>query len=91
MELSEEHKFTPSSDPESKDGMPSRKFLKDEVLACSKRLASLPDFDVVVLDTEDNFVGTGIAQEMATAAAGKYFHLDKTDSASVGQITKQNL
>ena len=31
LELSTENKFAPSTDPESKDGMPSRKFLKDEV------------------------------------------------------------
>jgi len=91
LELSEESKFTPSTDPDSKDGMPSRKFLKEEVLACSKKLASLSDFDFVCIDTEDAFVGTGIAKEMASSAMGKYFHLDKTDSLSVTQITKQNL
>lgn len=91
LELSEESKFTPSTDPESKDGMPSRKFLRDEVLAISKKLASLADFDFVCIDTEDAYVGTGMAREMATAAQGKYFHLDKTDSASVAHITKQNL
>ena len=61
LELSEENKFTPSTDPGSKDGMPSRAFLKDEVLARSKKLASLPDFDFVCIDTEDSFIGTGIA------------------------------
>ncbi|KAL7527731.1 hypothetical protein ACHAXR_002098 [Thalassiosira sp. AJA248-18] len=91
LELSEENKFTTSTDPESKDGMPSRKFLKDEVLACATKLASLPDFDFVCIDTEDTFVGTGIAKEMAIAAQGKYFHIDKTDSASVAHIARQNL
>eukprot|EP01083_Nonionella_stella_P003109 8849_1 len=91
LELSEENKFTPSTDPQSQDGMPSRRFLKDEVLACSKKLASLADFDFVCIDTEDAFVGTGIAKEMATVAQGKYFHLDKTDSVSVAHITRQNL
>ena len=91
LQLSEEHKWTPSTDPDSKDGMPSRQFLKQEVLACARKLASLPDFDFVCIDTEDAFVGTGIAKEMATAAVGKYFHLDKTDSVSVAHITKQNL
>lgn len=94
--------------------MPSRKFLKEEVLACSKKLASLPDFDFVCIDTgmllfnflelnihftsltanfitEDTFVGTGMAEEMTKAARGKYFHLDKTDSASIARITKQNI
>ncbi|KAL9179273.1 hypothetical protein ACHAXT_008563 [Thalassiosira profunda] len=91
LQLSEEHKWTPSTDPDSKDGMPSRQFLKEEVLACARKLAALPDFDFVCIDTEDAFVGTGIAKEMATSAEGKYFHLDKTDSVSVAHITKQNL
>lgn len=91
LELSEENKFTPSTDTHSKDGMPSRAFLKEEVLACSKKLASLSDFDFVCIDTEDTFIGTGIAKEMATAAQGKYFHLDKTDSVSVAHIARQTI
>ncbi|KAL7461770.1 hypothetical protein ACHAXS_002176, partial [Conticribra weissflogii] len=78
LELSTENKFTPSTDPESKDGMPSRKFLKDEVLSCSRRLAALHDFDFVCIDTEDVFVGTGMGREMALTAQGKYHHLDNT-------------
>jgi magnesium chelatase subunit D len=84
-------KFTVSSDPNSKDGMPSRSFLKDEILACAKQLSSLSDFDLVVIDTEDVFVRTGIAKEMALTALGKYHHLDSTDSAAVAAITRQKL
>ena len=91
LELSMDHTFTPSSDPDSKDGMPSRKFLKDEVLACAKKLAALKDIDFVCIDTEDAFIRTGIAKEVAAAALGKYVHLDKTDSMSVAQITRQNI
>jgi magnesium chelatase subunit D len=91
LELSMDHTFTPSTDPESKDGMPSRNFLKDEVLACAKKLASVKDIDVVVIDTEDAFIRTGVAKDIATAALGKYVHLDKTDSMSVAQITRQNI
>lgn len=83
--------FDPSSDPESKDGMPSRAYLKDEVLACAKQLASLPDFNFVVIDTEDKFVGTGFAKELANVAQGNYFHLDTTDSSTVEHITKANM
>lgn len=84
-------KFTSSTDPYSKDGMPSRKFLKDEILACARKLSSLPDFDFVVVDTEDVFIRTGIAKEMALAATGKYHHLDSTDSAAVAAITRQKM
>lgn len=91
LELSMDHIFTPSTDPESKDGMPSRNFLKDEVLACAKKLAALKDIDVVVIDTEDAFIRTGVAKDIATASLGKYVHLDKTDSMAVAHITRQNI
>ena len=91
LELSMDNKFTASSDPDSKEGMPSRKFLKDEVLAVAKRLGALHDVDFVCIDTEDVFIGTGIAKEMAMVAQGKYHHLDNTDSFAVAQITRQNL
>lgn len=86
-----DNKFTTTTDPDSKDGMPSRKFLKDEVLACAKKLSALPDFDLVVVDTEDVFLHTGIAKEMAMEALGKYHHLDSADSAAVAAITRQKL
>jgi magnesium chelatase subunit D len=91
LELSMDNKFTTSTDPDSKDGMPSRKFLKDEILACAKKLSSLSDFDLVVVDTEDVFVRTGIAKEMSMAALGKYHHLDSTDSAGLAAIARQKL
>jgi len=91
LELSMDHTFTPSTDPESKDGMPSRKFLKDEALACAKKLAAVKELDFVVIDTEDVFTKTGIARDIATAALGKYVHLDKTDSMSVAHVARQNI
>lgn len=83
--------FDPSSDPKSKDGVPSRAYLKNEVLACAKQLASLPDFNFLVIDTEDKFVGTGFAKELASVAQGNYVHLDTTDSSTVVHVTKANM
>jgi magnesium chelatase subunit D len=91
LELSVDHTFTPSTDPQSKDGMPSRTFLKDEVLACAHKLAALKDIDFVCIDTEDAFIRTGIGKDIATAALGKYVHLGKTDPMLVAQITRQNI
>lgn len=64
LELSVDHTFTPSTDPQSKDGMPSRTFLKDEVLACAHKLAALKDIDFVCIDTEDAFIRTGIGKDI---------------------------
>jgi len=54
--------FEPSLDPASIGGMPSKKFLRDEVLMCAKRIGEINDFDMLVIDTEDKFVGTGTAK-----------------------------
>jgi magnesium chelatase subunit D len=83
-----DEKFTVSTDPDSKDGMPSRKFLREEVLACAKKLSALKDFDFVVVDTEDVFIKTGIAKELALSALGKYHHLDSSDAVAVASITR---
>ena len=91
LELSMDGRFTTINDPASKEGMPSRKYLKDEILSVSRKLSSLKDFDLVVIDTEDVFVRTGIAKDMAMAALGKYHHLDSADSAAVAAITREKL
>jgi Mg-chelatase subunit ChlD len=41
-----------------------------EVIANAKKLGGLADFNVVVIDTEDRFVGTGIARDIAKASLG---------------------
>lgn len=70
--------------------MPSRDFLKEEVLACAQKLAAL-SVDFVCIDTEDSFVGTGMAKDIATAALGKYMHIGKAEESVVAHIVKQQL
>ena len=91
LELSESGTWNASQDPLSKEGMPSRSFLKDEVLACANKIGALSDIDFVCIDTEDQFISTGIAKEMATAALGKYFHIDSADVTAVSRISKQSV
>jgi magnesium chelatase subunit D len=78
-------------DPSSKDGEPSRSFCKNEVLAIARKIGSLKDIDLLVVDTEDKFVGTGISSEIAKHGQGTYEHLDSTDVYSVDRITKQHI
>lgn len=84
-------RFDPSSDPESKDGMPSRRYLKNEVMACAEQFTDLPDFNLLVVDTEDQFIGTGVAKDLAKAARANYYHLAETDPSTVSQITKKSI
>jgi magnesium chelatase subunit D len=71
--------------------LPSRAFLKEEVMECARRLAALPDFNFLVIDTEDKFVGTGFGEELARVGKGNYHHLVETNTNAVEQITKRNL
>jgi magnesium chelatase subunit D len=63
-----------------------RAFLKEEVIAIAKKLGSLADFNVVVIDTEDKFVGTGIASDIARASLGTYHALVHSDMGSISTI-----
>jgi len=78
--------FDPSIDPNSQEGQPSRTFLKEEILALAKQIRALKEFDVLIIDTEDKFVRTGIAEELARVAGGNYFGLgSRADSKSIAQ------
>ena len=45
-----------------------RQFLKDEVLGVARQIGSMPAFKLLVIDTENKFVSTGMAKEIAEAA-----------------------
>jgi magnesium chelatase subunit D len=69
--------------------MPSRAYMKEEAIAVAKTLGSLQDFDIVVVDTEDKFVGTGIARDIAKASQGLYQALLHSDAASVSNLARE--
>jgi len=54
------------------DEQPDKKTIKEEVLACASQLGNLPGFKTLVLDTENKFVSTGVAKEIARNARGEY-------------------
>jgi magnesium chelatase subunit D len=83
--------FDPEADENSKDGKPSRQYLKDEVLACSKKLGALPGFNLLCIDTENKFISTGLAKDIADAARGKYHQIAKADGKAIASVTNQAL
>lgn len=83
--------FDPEADEDSKDGKPSRKYLKEEVIACAKKLGALPGFNLLCIDTENKFISTGIAKEIANAAAGKYHQIAKADGNAIASVTQNAL
>ncbi|CAB9502253.1 chelatase subunit ChlD, chloroplastic [Seminavis robusta] len=83
--------FDPEADEDSKDGKPSRAYLKEEVLACAKKLGSLPGFNLLCIDTENKFISTGLAKDIADAAMGKYHQIAKADGSAIASVTNQAL
>jgi len=65
--------------------------LKEELLATARQLRGLNSFDMVVLDTENKFVSTGLAKELAEAAGGRYNYIPKADEASLAGVAKSAL
>jgi magnesium chelatase subunit D len=89
--VSNGEEFDPDADENSKDGKPSRAYLKEEVVACAKKLASLPGFNLLCIDTENKFVSTGVAKDIANAAGGKYHQISKADGNAIASVTSQTL
>mmetsp|Transcript_7366 Transcript_7366/g.8075 ORF Transcript_7366/g.8075 Transcript_7366/m.8075 type:complete len:98 (+) Transcript_7366:1-294(+) len=83
--------FDPDADEDAKDGKPSRKYLKEEVLACAKQLGALQGFNLLCIDTENKFISTGIAKEIADAAQGKYHQIAKADGNAIASVTQNAL
>ncbi|GIL78207.1 hypothetical protein Vretifemale_7655, partial [Volvox reticuliferus] len=56
--------------------------LKDEVRDMAKKAAAA-GINVLVIDTENKFVSTGFAEEIAKAAQGKYYYLPNASDAAI--------
>jgi magnesium chelatase subunit D len=59
--ISHGDEFDPATYP-SFQGMPTKQFLHDEVISCAKRLGAIKSFNILIIDTEDKFVSTGLAK-----------------------------
>ena len=68
---------------------PDKKELKEEVLNTAKMLGMQPNFKLLMLDTENKFVSTGVAKEIAAAAQGKYHYIPKASEKAVASVASQ--
>jgi len=71
------------------DAPVDKKELKEEVLNTAKMLGMLSGFKLLMLDTENKFVSTGVAKEIATAAQGKYHYIPKASESAVASVASQ--
>ncbi|PPD81770.1 hypothetical protein GOBAR_DD21287 [Gossypium barbadense] len=82
-----------STDPEaaaSDAPRPSAQELKDEILEVSGKIYKA-GMSLLVIDTENKFVSTGFAQEIARVAQGKYYYLPNASDAVISATTKEAL
>jgi magnesium chelatase subunit D len=61
---------------------PSADELREEVLDMARKAAAA-GINVLVIDTENKFVSTGFAKEVAEAARGKYYYLPNASEAAI--------
>ena len=65
--------------------------LKEEVIQTAKLLGTMSNFKLLMLDTENKFVSTGQAKDIAKAAGGKYHYIPKGDGRTVSNIASQGI
>eukprot|EP00968_Pinguiococcus_pyrenoidosus_P019344 scaffold2094_cov239-Pinguiococcus_pyrenoidosus.AAC.18 len=71
---------------EELEAKPDRAALKEEVLDTARQLRGLPSFSMLVIDTENKFVSTGVAKEIAEAALGTYHYIPKATDQAIASV-----
>ncbi|EPS67334.1 hypothetical protein M569_07437, partial [Genlisea aurea] len=69
---------------------PSSKELKDEILEVAGKIYKA-GMSLLVIDTENKFVSTGFAKEIARVAQGKYYYLPNASDGVISATTKEAL